>query len=58
MTLNKDGSIAGYEIKEPFDPKKKPKKHSNLLNNREKDIESQRKKAAEKMNEIQQTFKK
>ncbi|EKO0622561.1 lipoprotein EnvF, partial [Salmonella enterica] len=22
MTLNKDGSIAGYEIKEPFDPKK------------------------------------
>ncbi|EHT4346645.1 lipoprotein EnvF, partial [Salmonella enterica] len=22
MTLNKDGSIAGYEVKEPFDPKK------------------------------------
>lgn len=59
MTLNKDGSIAGYEIKEPFEPKKRrPKKHSNLLNNRRKDIESQRKKAAEKMNEIQQTFKK
>lgn len=38
MTLNKDGSIAGYEIKEPFDPKKKPKKHSNLLNNREKTL--------------------
>lgn len=38
MTLNKDGSIAGYEIKEPFDPKNKPKKHSNLLNNREKTL--------------------
>lgn len=38
MTLNKDGSIAGYETKEPFDPKKKPKKHSNLLNNREKTL--------------------
>lgn len=38
MTLNKDGSIAGYETKEPFDPKKEAEKHSNLLNNREKTL--------------------
>lgn len=58
MTLNKDGSIAGYEIKEPFDPKKEAKKAQQLVEQSRKDIESQRKKAAEKMNEIQQTFKK
>lgn len=57
MTLNKDGSIAGYEIKEPFDPKK-AEKAQQLVEQSRKDIESQRKKAAGKMNEIQQTFKK
>ncbi|EAY8419127.1 lipoprotein EnvF, partial [Salmonella enterica] len=58
MTLNKDGSIVGYETKEPFDPKKEAEKAQQLVEQSRKDIESQRKKAAEKMNEIQQTFKK
>ncbi|NYM96918.1 hypothetical protein GPV46_23950, partial [Salmonella enterica subsp. enterica serovar Typhimurium] len=31
MTLNKDGSIAGYEIKEPFDPKKEAEKAQQLV---------------------------
>ncbi|MDI4740265.1 hypothetical protein MJN54_33270, partial [Salmonella enterica subsp. enterica serovar Kentucky] len=42
----KDGSIAGYETKEPFDPKKEAEKAQQLVEQSRKDIESQRKKAA------------
>lgn len=38
--------------------KKEAEKAQQLVEQSRKDIESQRKKAAEKMNEIQQTFKK
>lgn len=38
--------------------KNKAEKAQQLVEQSRKDIESQRKKAAEKMNEIQQTFKK
>lgn len=58
MTLNKDGSIAGYETKEPFDPKKEMEKAQKLVEQSRKNVEDQRQKAAQKMNEIQQTFQK
>lgn len=58
MTLNKDGSIAGYETREPFAPKKETEKVQKLVEQSRKNVEEQRKKAAQKMNEIQQTFQK
>lgn len=58
MTLNKDGSTARYETKEPFDPQKEVEKAQQLVEQSKKNVQNQRNKAAEKMKEIQQQFQK